>query len=257
MDLISTFAPDGVSPLAASLVVFASFFTAALTAALGLGGGLALLAVMSILFPPAAVIPVHGAAQLGANFSRFTFQRRHVVWPIVGWFALGGIIGSAIGGRIFVSLPEAALRIAVGGFVLFTVWGPKPKAFAPGSKTFFLTGVVAAFLTMFFGATGPIVATMLSTAKLDRHKTVATHAGSMVVQHALKTITFGFLGFAFAQWTLLISAILAAGFFGSWFGTHLLRIMPEARFRTGFRAVLTFFGVYLVAAGVFAAFKTD
>lgn len=257
MDLLASFAPEDVSPLAAALVVFASFFTAALTAALGLGGGLALLAVMSILFPPSAVIPVHGVAQLGANFSRLAFQRRSVVWPIILWFALGGVMGSAIGGRIVVALPEAALRAAVGGFVLFTVWGPKPKAFAPGVKTFFLTGLIGAFLTMFFGATGPIAAVMLSAAKLDRMQIVATHAACMVAQHALKTLAFGVLGFAFAKWALLISAILAAGFFGSWFGTRLLRLMPEARFRAGFRAVLTFFGVYLIGAGALAALRID
>lgn len=257
MELLATFTPDGV-PLWASLaVVLASFFTAALTASFGLGGGLALLAVMSTLFPPAAVIPVHGVAQLGANFSRFTLQRRDVVWPIILWFGLGGVLGTAAGGRVFVELPEAALKAAVGFFVLFTVWGPKPKAFAPGAKTFFLTGLVGSFLTMFFGATGPIAATMLSRTELGRMSIVATHAGCMVVQHALKTIAFGVLGFAFAQWSMLVLAILVAGFLGSWSGTRLLRAMPEEKFKAGFRAVLTFFGAYLLASAAWAAFRTD
>lgn len=248
MDWFASLTPEGVSPLIAALVIFASFFTAALTAAFGLGGGLALLAVMSALFPPVAVIPVHGVAQLGANFSRFALQRRDVVWPILLWFSLGGVIGAGVGGRLFVALPEAALRAAVGAFILVTVWGPKPKAFAPGAKTFFLTGAVGAFLTMFFGATGPIVATMLSVTKLDRLKIVATHAACMVAQHGMKTIAFGVIGFAFGEWALLIVAILAAGFFGSWAGVRLLRAMPEERFRTGFRLVLTFFGFYLLGA---------
>ena len=253
MDAFASLAPDGVSGLVAALVVLASFFTAALTAAFGLGGGLALLAVMSALFPPAAVIPVHGVAQLGANFSRFALQRADVVWPIVLWFGLGGIIGTAAGGRLFVELPEELLRAGVGAFILFTVWGPKPKSFAPGKATFFLTGAVGAFLTMFFGATGPIAATMLSTTKLDRLNIVATHAACMVVQHGLKTLAFGFIGFAFAQWALLILAILGAGFFGSWAGVRYLRSMPEARFQTGFRLVLTFFGFYLLGAAIFAS----
>ncbi|MEZ5980679.1 MAG: hypothetical protein R3C54_00005, partial [Parvularculaceae bacterium] len=63
MDLLSSLTPEGVSPIIAALVVFTSFFTSALTASFGLGGGLALLAVMSALLPPIAVIPVHGVAQ--------------------------------------------------------------------------------------------------------------------------------------------------------------------------------------------------
>lgn len=257
MEIFASFAPEGVSPLVAALVILASLFTSALTAAFGLGGGLALLAVMSAMFPPAAVIPVHGVAQLGANFSRFFLQRRDVVWRIVFWFSAGGAIGTAIGARLFVELPEAFLRGAVGFFVLYTVWGPKPRAFAPGATSFFATGAVGSFLTMFFGATGPIAATMLSATKLGRLAIVATHAGCMVVQHALKTLAFGVLGFAFAEWALLIVSILIAGFAGSWMGTHMLRRMPEARFRKGFRLVLTFFGVYLIGVAISSAFRTN
>ena len=67
MDGIIAILPDGVALWAAVFVVFASFFTGALTAAFGLGGGLALLAIMSAVFPAAAVVPVHGAAQAGAS----------------------------------------------------------------------------------------------------------------------------------------------------------------------------------------------
>ncbi len=257
MDFLASFTPEGVSPLAAAAVVAASYFTSALTASFGLGGGLALLAIMSALFPPAAVIPVHGVAQLGSNLSRFTLQRKDVVWRIVLWFALGGVIGTLAGGRLYVALPEEALKAGVGLFVLYTVWGPKPKGFAPGVRTFFFTGAIAAFLTMFFGATGPIAASMLGTTKLDRMRIVATHAACMVAQHAMKTLAFGFLGFAFAQWALLMIAIVGAGFLGAWSGTKLLRAMPEAKFKQGFRAVLTFFGVYLLAAALLSALRTN
>ena len=95
--------PDAVSPLAAIIVIAASFFTSALTAAFGLGGGLALLGVMGALFPPAAVIPVHGLAQLGSNAGRFYLQRASVVWKIAGWFALGSLAGAGLGARLVVA----------------------------------------------------------------------------------------------------------------------------------------------------------
>lgn len=246
-----TFLPETVSPAIAALVIVASFFTSALTASFGLGGGLALLALMSTVLPAAAVIPVHGVAQFGSNFSRFALQRRDVVWPIIFWFALGSLLGSAVGGRIYVALPEWLLKGAVGLFVLVTVWGPKPKAFAPGPLSFFATGAAGAFLSMFFGATGPIAATMLSVAKLAKLQTVATHAAAMVVQHGLKTLAFGFLGFAYGEWALLIVGIAVAGFLGAWSGTTLLKRMPEETFKTGFKTVLTLFGVYLMGAAIF------
>lgn len=240
--------PEGLPLWAAFAAVFASFFTSALTAAFGLGGGLALLALMSVVFPPSAVIPVHGVAQAGSNAGRFYLQRRDVVWPIVLVFSAGGLIGAALGGRLAVEAPVWLLRGGVAFFILFSVWGPKLKKFAPGPMTFFTTGVAASFLTMFFGATGPIAATMLSAAKLERLNLVATHAACMVFQHTFKIVAFGLLGFAFGQWAFVIVAILASGFAGTATGTKFLRSMPEETFRSGFKYILTAIAIYLMIA---------
>lgn len=255
MDSVALLLPEELPLWAGALVIFASFFTAALTAAFGLGGGLALLAVMSAVFPAPAVIPVHGVAQLGSNVGRFFLQRRDVVWPIVLWFSLGGLIGASLGGRLAVEMPVWALRAGVAVFILFTVWGPRPKAFSPGAKTFFATGAIGSFLTMFFGATGPIAATMLSAARLGRLNIVATHAACMTAQHGLKIVAFGLLGFVYAEWAFVIIAILMSGFAGTFIGTRFLRSMPEATFKRGFKIVLTMIAAYLLIAAGFD-FKT-
>jgi uncharacterized membrane protein YfcA len=245
--------PEGVAPLAAAIVLVASFFTSALTASFGLGGGLALLAVMTALFPPAAVVPVHGVAQLGSNAGRFLLQRAHVVWPMALWFLLGSALGAAIGARLYVEVPERLLQGLIGGFVLATVWGPKPKGFAPGRVTFFATGAASALLSMFVSATGPIAAAMIGVAKLDKPKTVATHAAAMTGQHLLKSIAFGIVGFAFAEWAAIIALIVGAGFLGTLAGTRFLKKMPEENFRQGFRFVLTFIACYLIGLSVIVA----
>ncbi len=250
MSLESALLPDGVSAMAAAIVVLSSFFTSALTASFGLGGGLALLAIMGALFPPAAVIPVHGVAQLGANSSRLILQWKSVVWPIVLWFLAGSLLGSIAGARLYVEIPDALLKALIGAFVLITVYGPKPKGFAAGKKTFFLTGAASAVLSMFVGATGPIAAAMVGVARLDKLKTVATHAGAMAGQHLLKSVAFGFIGFAYADWAAVIIAVVIAGFLGAAAGTRLLRDMAEEKFRKGFTLVLTFFGCYLIGSAL-------
>ncbi|MFQ5563636.1 MAG: sulfite exporter TauE/SafE family protein [Parvularculaceae bacterium] len=256
MDILAALTPDGLALSAALAVIAASFFTAALTAAFGLGGGLALIGLMSLLLPAPAVVPVHGLAQFGANASRFGLQRKSVVWPIVGWFGIGGVFGAALGGRIVVALPAWALQAGIAAFILYTLWGPKPKGFAPGKATFFLTGAAGAFLSMFFGATGPIAAAMLSATKLERLNFVATHAACMVAQHGVKIAAFGFLGFAYADWAVFIAAVVAAGFLGTATGTHILRHMPENVFRRGFRLILTLIAIYLLGAAAAFGLKT-
>ncbi len=248
MTFITSLLPDGLPLWAAMAVIFASFFTAALTAAFGLGGGLALLAVMSAIFPAPAVVPVHGVAQLGSNTGRFFLQRKDVIWPIVLWFTAGGVLGAGFGGRLAIEMPVWALRAGVGAFILLTVWGPRPKSFSPGVKTFFTTGAIGAFLTMFFGATGPIAATMLSATKLGRLNIVATHAACMTAQHGLKIIAFGFLGFAYGPWAAIITVIVLSGFAGTALGTRYLRQMPEKTFTEGFKYILTAIAIYLLVA---------
>lgn len=250
MELILSFLPDGVGLISAGLILAVAFFTAALTAAFGLGGGLALLAAMSALLPAPAVVPVHGVAQLGSNAGRFYLQRKDVLWPIVLWFSLGGLIGILLGGRLALEMPVWALRLGVGMFVLFTVWGPKPASFSPGLKSWLATGAIGGFLTMFFGATGPIAATMLRAADVGRLNTVATHAACMVFQHGLKIVVFGALGFAFAEWIPFAAAIVIVGFAGTALGTDILRRMPEATFKRGFKYLLTAIAIYLIVAGL-------
>lgn len=247
VEILLSLLPDGLPLWAAATAIFASFFTAALTAAFGLGGGLALLAVISAIFPAPAVIPVHGVAQLGSNAGRFYLQRMDVVWPIVVWFTAGGVIGAALGGKLAVELPVWALRAGVGTFILATIWGPRLRSFSPGALTFFTTGAAGAFLTMFFGATGPIAATMLSATKLGRLKIVASHAACMTAQHGLKITAFGLLGFAYIEWAPVIVAILVSGFLGTALGTGFLRNMPEKTFARGFKIILTVIAIYLLA----------
>ena len=250
--------PDLISPVMASVLVLAAFLTSALTSAVGIGGGLVLLAVMSAIMPPAAVIPVHGVSQLGANSSRFVFLGRHTAWPILIWFSLGTLLGAGIGAQLYVDLPGWMLRFAIGLFVLFAVWGPKPKGFSPSKMTFGISGAISSFLTMFVGATGPFVAGMLATTSLDRQKMVSTHAAAMVIQHGMKTLVFGFIGFAFADWAFLLAAIIAAGFLGAGVGARILHGLPEKAFRHAFNWTLTIVASYLlfksIAEAVSAAF---
>lgn len=248
--MLDFFLPDGLALWAALAVIAASFFTSALTAAFGLGGGLALLGLMSALLPAPAVIPVHGVAQAGANASRLFLQRKDVVWNIVLWFSAGGLIGAGLGGRLAVELPVWALRAGVAFFILYTVWGPLPRSLSPGPRTFFMTGAIGSFLTMFFGATGPIAATMLSATRLQRLNITATHAACMVAQHSMKILVFGALGFAFGPWAFVIAGILVAGFAGAAAGTRYLRRMAEADFTRGFKFLLTAIAIYLLIAAL-------
>ncbi len=249
--MLEPFLPAQVSLTIVLLLVAISFFTSALTAAFGIGGGVAMLGALAGTVPPAMIVAVHGVVQFGSNLGRVIIQRAHILWRPTGLFTLGSAIGAGLGAAVFVALPEKLLLGLLGGFILLMTWLPKPRI--PGLETtgVFLGGIIATFVTMFVGATGPFVQALFLPFGLEKRVLVATHAACNVIQHGLKVVAFGWLGFNFADWLPLLIAMIASGFLGTWLGSHLLERMPEALFRIILKALLTVLSLDLLrrAAG--------
>ena len=198
-----------------------------------------MLAVMALYLPPAVLIPLHGAVQLGSNAGRVALMYRHVIRQILPWFVLGSLIGALIGGQMVVALPVSLLKTILALFIIYAVWAPKFRTGRHGSKTFLAVGIVSSFVTMFVGATGPLVAPFIAASSPDRHKVVATHAIFMTLQHLIKITIFTAFGFAFKIWLPVLSALLLCGFAGTYAGRLVLTRLPESVFRIGLKVVLT------------------
>lgn len=232
-------------PIAGTLLAV-SFVGSFITVAFGIGGGAVMLAVLATLLPAAAIIPVHGLVQLGSNAGRAGLMMKFMRFDLLGVFTVGAVIGILLGGSVVVQLHPGWIQIGVGCFILWSVLAT-PPAFLRRSGL--ITGVFSSFLTMFFGGTGPFVATFIKAQNLDRHAHVATHAMLMTVQHLLKTIAFGLLGFAFTMWAGLIAMLIAFGVLGTLVGRLALARIDEKRFVFALNAVLTILALRLVYAG--------
>ena len=246
------FLPPDLPALSAVIMIVSSFFTSMIMAATGFGGGVLLLSIMASMMPIAALIPVHGVVQLGSNVGRTFLLRKSVQWSYLVPFLLGSIVGALAGGKMVVTLNDAVLRIGLAIFIIYAVWGPKPKFNAAGARWLIAAGgAFSTFLTMFFGATGPFVLAIYSQIFPDnRHHFVATHSAAMIIQHVLKILAFGLLGFAFAPWAGLIAAMIATGFAGTFTGTRLLHRIPEAQFRIVFKVLITAVAAHLLWRGI-------
>ena len=252
MDQLVSLLPPDLGPLSASILIGVSLLTSALTAAMGIGGGLVLLAVMANVMPAPAIVPVHGVVQLGSNTGRALLMTRHIDIALLLPFAAGSVIGAAVGGALAVDLPRDALRLILGGFILYTVWVPPPRLGRGGAATDAVGGAISTGLSMFVGATGPFIAALWIARQLPRQVYVATHAACMTVQHLLKIGAFAALGFAFAPWWPLIGAMIASGFVGTVLGGRLLHRLPERAFRRGLKILLTLLALNLLAQAGFA-----
>ena len=224
-----------------------SFAASFITAAFGIGGGAIMLAVLAVLLPPAALIPVHGLVQLGSNGGRMAILARYVQTAVIWPFAIGAALGIALGAAIIIDLPADVILIAVGVFILYTVFLPPPGFLRRSAG---LAGGVSSLLSMFVGATGPFIAAFVKAQRFDRTAHVATQAGMMTLQHVLKTLAFGLLGFAFSHWAGFITLLIATGFAGTVAGRQILARIDEARFRRILDILLTLIALKLIWDGV-------
>jgi uncharacterized membrane protein YfcA len=249
--MLSTLLPEGLAPAIALLLIGVSFLTSAITAAFGIGGGVAMLGALAGTVPPGVIIAVHGLVQVGSNLGRTIVQRAHTLWPLVGRFAIGSLVGVVIGAYVVVALPERILLGLLGAFILVMTWVPKPRIPGLASTGIVIGGGLASIVTMFVGATGPFVQALLLPLGLEKRQLVATHAACQTVQHLLKIVAFTALGFAFADWLPLIAAMIASGFLGTIAGTKLLEKLPERWFLIAVKTALTLIAADLLrrAAG--------
>ncbi len=218
-----------------------------ITAAFGIGGGGILLAAMASLVPIGALIPVHGLVQVGSNVGRLWMFRRHVIMAYLPAFAIGTVIGAACAGLVVVELPADFVRIGVGVFIIWSV-ALKPPAWL--RRWGWLTGFVSSFLSIFFGATGLFVASYVKALNLPRHAHVAAQAALMSMQHLMKVVVFGLLGFAFGEWVILILLMILSGLVGTWIGKKVLNRMDESWFRIMLNAILVLLSLRLIWTGV-------
>ena len=251
MDQLHAFLPEGLATGIAGLLIIASFFTSALTAAFGVGGGIAMLALMGLFIPVASLIPVHGAVQLGSNTGRAWHLRENVRMDIALPFIAGSVVGAIGGAFLVVQLPDALLKLVLGSFILVLIWAKIPGLHKLTRAGLAAASIVLALISMLVGATGPLVSVLFARfLDKDRKALVATHATGMTAQHLLKIVVFGLAGFAFWTWLPLIAAMVLSGFFGTLYGAKLLDRLPEDKFRKWFRIGLTLLALDLLRRGI-------
>jgi uncharacterized membrane protein YfcA len=250
---IATLVPPGIDLTAAMLLIVASAFTSALTASFGVGGGIAMLALMGLYVPVAALIPLHGVVQLGSNVGRAIRQRENIRMAVAKPFIAGSVVGAFAGAFLVVQLPDALLKIVLGSFIIAITWLKLPGIGRLSRSGLAVLSMILAVVTMFVGATGPLVSPVIAKfLENDRKGLVATHAAAMVAQHGLKIVVFGLAGFAFREWLPLLAAMIASGFLGTHYGTKLLDRMPERMFQLWFRIALTLLALDMLRRGLSA-----
>ena len=239
--------PDSLSNTIIIFLIFVSFVTSFISAILGLGGGVILLGIFAIFLDPIAIIPVHGVVQAASNAGRLITLLGRVHTPIMLPFVLGSCIGATLGGFTFAQINPEFVQLFVGIFIILTVLKLFPKI---RTKYLVFVGIVSSFLTILVGGAGSFAAAVVNSIKLEKLNHIATLAFMLFIQHFIKILVFGFLGFAFAPYISLIALMILSGFTGTLIGRIVVVRLNEDIFRRILDLFLIFLAVKLILGSI-------
>jgi uncharacterized membrane protein YfcA len=239
-----------LDPPSLALLALVGLLTAVMSVMAGIGGGAVLIAVLLMFFAPAQAIPFHGMVQLVGNISRIVILRRHIAWRIVWRVAVLVPLGAALGLWLFQGLPPRVIEMAIGLFVLLSLfdsarfpffkerdmplWGFFPVGFLLGAAA-----VTVAVVAMF-------AAPFMIRKDLSCQGIIVTMGTLAGLGHIAKVVGFGVLGFHPVQFWQPFLVMMPAVVLGTVLGERLLRRMSEAAFRAVFRWLLAAVALKLI-----------
>ena len=251
-----------IAPHVLAILCVASVATGALSAIVGMAGGMTLLALMLLWMEPQIAIPVHSVVQLVSNSSRSVAQWPNVRWPLFARFALPLLPFAYAGLAVSRTVPRGAGEVLIGAFVLVATWRPSWLHFGargggargdgrsdPGRRML-AAGSVVGFFSTTIGATGPLLAPFFLHLGLGRKQLIGTQAVCQAYQHLAKIALFGAVGFAFREWLWPLAALSCTATLGTWLGTRLLDRVSEADFQALYMGVLTVLALRLMSAEI-------
>ena len=225
---------------------FICVLTSAMTAGIGVGGGVVLLGILPNFLAPAIVIPIHGATQLASNISRFVFDWRAVRWDLVKPYVPGALLGGVIGYFLLDDFSFEYLPLILGVFILLCTWTDLIGQMGRVLGNMFVLGGFQTFLSLFVGAIGLILPPILFKKGLSKNDVIATQSALMTTMHGFKVAAYVGAGFAFREHISLMVLMLTGSAIGSFLGQRIRHKIPEKEGIFAMKWAITALAIQLV-----------
>jgi len=237
-----------IAPLTLGILVIFSFFTSALSAATGMGGGVLLFTVMTLYFPVNVIIPIHGVIQFFNNFLTLSFLRAHLKRSLMLPFFLGSIPGIILAASLVNKIIKTnAPQMIILGLIIYSLFRPKRLPdLELQHKNFFWVGLITGFLGIIAGAIDPVLAPFFVRKDLTKEEIISNKAAMQAIVHFAKIPVFLLLGFDYLPFLGFCFITNVACFFGTRFGIVMLHKMSEDVFLKVFKIALTATGLRML-----------
>ena len=227
-----------------------ALFTAALSALLGMAGGMVFMAGLTLLLPVPTAMVLHGATQLISNGSRALLLGRHLRAAVLRPYLAGALLLGALLWPVRVVPDPAVVFLTLGLLPLIALALPRsPQLSIERPAMALLAGVVVTAAQLTAGVGGPLLDVFFVHSALPREEIVATKAATQVLAHGIKIIWFVGLAEVLPEPALFVACALPA-MLGAALGSRLLRALPEATWQRATRAVQAGLGLLSLGRGL-------
>lgn len=239
-------------------IVVTILMTSFVSGIIGMGGGMILMGVLSLLLPVKKAMILHGITQLASNGSRAFMHRQHIQWQVLPPYLIGAALSFAVALVLSIVPSREFILTTIGIFAISAV--VLPKTFPIDIRKFqhsFACGMTVTFAQIFAGASGPVVDIFMSNSPLKRHQIIATKAITQSIGHLIKLAYYinlivhssdSLQSDALQPWFLLV-AVLSA-FIGTRLGKRVLDKISEVQFQRYSRTILLLIGLFYVVKGL-------
>jgi uncharacterized protein len=243
---------------AASFLVVVAFLTATLSGVFGMAGGLVLMGALAFLLPVSVAFVTHGILQLVANGWRAILHRKHIAWPVLGWFLIAALLATGIV-SLFTIIPSKFTLFLLLGLVPLVIWLPRTWVVLDAANPVdaLIFGTLTSVLNLTAGVAGPLLDMLFVRTGLSRHQIVATKAAIQSLNHVAKIIVYGLMlgaakkGAMPPLWLFALAA--PASMIGTVAGGCILDRMSDVNFKRWTAWIITAIGlIYLARAAELA-----
>lgn len=242
-------------------VFFSVLFTSFISGILGMGGGLILMGIFSILLPITSAMMIHGLTQMAANGFRAFLLRKDIQFRVLSPY----LIGSLLSFLLFTSIQFVPSK----EFVLIALGLSPLLGFSLSNKIDFdilkkqnamLCGAVIMATQIMAGASGPLLDVFFLNSKMNRHQVIATKSFTQSFSHFLKLGYFGAIAYLSQKgldpdlnWYLFPLVVLTA-FTGTRLGKSVLDKISEQQFKSYGKSFAIGIGLFYFGRGIMGFF---
>jgi Predicted permeases len=164
-----------------------------LSGAVGFGGGMILLPVITYFYGVEVAVPVSTIAQLLSNLSRVGIGWKHIDWKAAGRFLILAVPFTALGAFGFAKVPKGPMTIVLCVFlIIFAIMKLMGKMKLPHKPaTMIVGGGITGLINGLLGISGPLSSAVFLTLELAPVSYIASEATAAAVMHIVKAIVYG------------------------------------------------------------------